>query len=223
MDETHDRADDPHRRCESPCFFERCRASSVAGGHPVDLGLEDVTHELRIDAVDHQLEPLLGELVLDLVDLRIEREQSLSSRLLGERDQQLDATSQVGRLGAHHQLEQAGDALHAGHPDARHRRSPRADHDDDDRGHVDERGGAGPLHHRAEQDSGRRGSDPYASCRLHVPVIGRAIETFTLVWALCRTMSSRRARASSASRARPAAPRHPRSRCVPRGGRAAPR
>jgi hypothetical protein len=89
--EPHHRADDPHRRREAAGLLERRGARGVAGGHAVDLGLEDVAHELGIGAVDDQLQPLAGELVVDLVELRVERQQALAAGLLGERDEQLDA------------------------------------------------------------------------------------------------------------------------------------
>ena len=71
-----------------PAFSNGSDAGVVAGGHAVDLGVEDVAHELGVGAVDDQLQALLGELVVDLGDLGVERQQALAPGLLGERDEQ---------------------------------------------------------------------------------------------------------------------------------------
>ena len=162
-----------------PAFSNGEHAGVVPGGHTVDLGLEDVADELGVGAVDDQLEALLGERVVDLGDLGVERQQALASRLLGERDEEVDAPLDVERVGADHPLVQRGDLLHPVHADARHRRAGGAGDDEDERGRVHERGRAGPVHHRAHQDPHGRDSDSYAGCGLHDPVIGRAMETFT--------------------------------------------
>ncbi len=99
VDEPHHRADDPDRRGEAAGLLEREHASVVPGRHPVDLGVEDVAHELGVGAVDDQLQALLGERVVDLGDLGVERQQALAARLLGERDEEVDASLDVERLG----------------------------------------------------------------------------------------------------------------------------
>ena len=78
----------PDRRREPAGLLERRDAGVVAGGHTVDLRVEDVAHQLGIGAVDDELQALLGEGVVDLGDLGVERQQSLAARLLGERDEQ---------------------------------------------------------------------------------------------------------------------------------------
>ena len=72
----------------------------MASDHPVDLGLEHLADEVGVDAVDDELQALAGELVVDLADLRVEREQPLAPGLLGQRDEQVDAAGDVRRLGA---------------------------------------------------------------------------------------------------------------------------
>ncbi len=87
MYEPHHGADDPNRRSEPAGLLERRRARRVAGGHPVDLGLENVADERRIAAVDDQLQALAGEVVVDLRELGVQGEQPLAAGLLGKRDQ----------------------------------------------------------------------------------------------------------------------------------------
>ena len=156
-----------------PAFSNGEHAGVVAGRHPVDLGVEDVAHELGVGAVDDQLQALLGEGVVDLGDLGVERQQSLAARLLGERDEQVDPPLDVERLGVDHALVQRGDLLHPVHADARQRHAAGAGDDEQQRRRVHERGRAGPVHHRAHQDAHDRDSDSYAGCGLHDPVIGR--------------------------------------------------
>ena len=60
----------------------------VAGDHAVDFGVEHVADEIWVDSVNDELEPLAGELVVDLVDALIECEQAFAARLLGQRDEQ---------------------------------------------------------------------------------------------------------------------------------------
>ncbi len=83
--EAQHRADDAHRRREAAGLLERRGAGLVARGHAVDLGLEDRVHHLGVGAVDDQLQGVAGEGVLDLAELRVEREQALAAGLVGER------------------------------------------------------------------------------------------------------------------------------------------
>ena len=97
----------------------------MSRSHSVDLGLEDVADDLGVGAVDDELQSLLGELVVDLLDLGVERQKTLAARLLGKRDEQVDAALDVGRLSADHDLVERRDPLHPVHADARHRRAGR--------------------------------------------------------------------------------------------------
>ena len=63
----------------------------VAGDHAVDFGVEHVADEIWVDSVNHQLQALAGELVVDLVDALIECEQAFAAGLLGQRDEQVHA------------------------------------------------------------------------------------------------------------------------------------
>ena len=70
-----------------PAFVNVADADVVARDHAVDLGFEDVAHEVWVDSVDHELQALAGELVVDLVDPLVKREQALTAGLLGQRHQ----------------------------------------------------------------------------------------------------------------------------------------
>jgi len=79
-----------------PGLSRRRRALVVAGHHAVDLGLEHLADELRIGAVDDELQALAGEVVLDLGGLAVEGQQTLASRLLGEADELVDSRVEIG-------------------------------------------------------------------------------------------------------------------------------
>ena len=57
----------------------------MAGGHAVDLRLEDRVHHLGVGAVDDELQGVAREVVVDLAELGVEREQALAASLVGER------------------------------------------------------------------------------------------------------------------------------------------
>ena len=78
--EAHDGADDPDRRREPARLLERRRPGRMTSRHPVDLGFEDVAHERGVAAVDDELQPLAGELVVDLRRASASRASSPSRR-----------------------------------------------------------------------------------------------------------------------------------------------
>ena len=59
----------------------------VARDHAVDLGVEHFADEIWVDSVDHQLQPLASELVVDVADALVEGQQAFAAGLLGQRDQ----------------------------------------------------------------------------------------------------------------------------------------
>ena len=141
---------------EAAGLLERGRAGGVARRHAVDLGVEDLAHELRVGAVDDELKALAREVVVDLGELRVERQQALAARLLGERDDQLHAPAHVELGRPERELVERRDLLHRVHPDARERRAAGADEHDDERRDVEERHRLRPLHHGGEQQRDRR-------------------------------------------------------------------
>ena len=60
-----------------------------------DFGLEDLADDLGVAAVDHQLDALAHELVVERGGLVFERQQAFAARLLGERDQVRDDVALV--------------------------------------------------------------------------------------------------------------------------------
>ena len=108
MHQAHDGADDAHRRREAAGLVEHRGADVVAGDHAVDLGFQHLADKVRVDAVDDQLKALAGELVVDLGDTLVERQQAFAARLLGQRDEKRHTPGHIRGLGLQDQLVQRG-------------------------------------------------------------------------------------------------------------------
>ena len=156
MHEAEHGADDPHRRGKAAGLLERGRTDGVPRGHPIDLGFHDHVDHLRVGAIDDQLQGVAREAVVDLLELGVERKQSVAARLVSERDEEVQAAPHVGRFCGEDQLVQAGDALHRLHPHAGKRDPARSTHDDQQSLDVQERSRAGPIHHGAEAQGQKR-------------------------------------------------------------------
>src|SRR4051812_24435898 len=150
----------------------------VAAGHAVDLVLEDLADELGVGAVHHELEALLGEGILELGDLVVERQEALAASALGEAHEKLQLGRRVRLVRADRLLVQRRDLLHLLHRGAGQRRAERAYEHDQHRRDVDERGGRGAFHRGPQKEAQDGGTDSYGGCGFHweegsvVPVIG---------------------------------------------------
>ena len=165
--EAHDGADDAHRRGEAAGRLEQLGALLVARGHGVDLDLEDLAHEVRVGAVDDELHALLGEGVLDLLEIGLEGQQAVLAGPLGEADELVDLAGQVVLGAREGDLVERRDLLHGVHAARGQGGAERPDEHEDHRGHVEERRRRGALHHGGPEDPDARSDDADGSCGLH--------------------------------------------------------
>ena len=93
VDERHDGAEDPEGRREAAGRRPEVGVVLMALSHPVDLGLEDRPDQVGVGAVHHELQALLGVLVVDLRQVVLQREQALLTGLLGELDHLAEASA----------------------------------------------------------------------------------------------------------------------------------
>ncbi len=100
VDEAEDGADDAHRRGEAAGLLER-----LADGRVTALAMASISDsrivgdQLGVGAVDDELQAVAGERVLDLAELRVERQQAVATGLVGERDEPVELPAHVGRFG----------------------------------------------------------------------------------------------------------------------------
>ena len=95
--------DDAQRRREAAHRHEDRLGLGVALLDEEHFGLENLADDVGVAAVDHQLDALAHELVVEFGGLVLERQQTFAARLLGERHQvRDDLVLVVLRLGERH-------------------------------------------------------------------------------------------------------------------------
>ncbi len=152
---------------------EQLRGGFVRGPLGVDLGAEDDRNLFGVCAVDSQLQAATQEVVVDISEFGLQRQQAFPACLGGQPDQCLDRTVRVRRLGFEGPDQFLGQRLRIAQHATGDGGADGATEDQQHRGGQEDAGNAAAFHRHRSDDCDNRENDADKQRRVHQESVRR--------------------------------------------------
>ncbi|MBK9610835.1 hypothetical protein [Candidatus Amarobacter glycogenicus] len=173
--EAHNGTQNANRRGDTSEEFEGGKVPLVAVLHGIGFDLHDLAEEFGIRAVDHELDALAGERVVDLVDVGFQGEKALAPRLVGHGDEEVNGLGRVVPGPAEERFhEELREANHHRHGLGDHHRAERADEDDHEARDVEQGARVAAFEDVAADDPDECESEADNGCEVHQALLRTA-------------------------------------------------